>query len=177
MSELYEQIVSGRGKVETWMERIPGFKGYADNKARREADRMLREHIAGQLVSRINRFVAAERRLLDGGGLSWMSKTATMKGKLQHYRDRINTAAAGYSGFFAPIKLTPEKMEEIYAFDEAQVRYLDRFDTAIKAFDEAVTAKAGIDEALAVLDALTLEANEAFSLRDDVLTNLNKTLG
>jgi len=78
-----------------------------------------------------------------------------MKGKLQHYRDRINTAAAGYSGFFAPIKLTPEKMEEIY--DEAQVRYLDRFDTAIKAFDEAVTAKTGIDEALAVLDALTLK--------------------
>jgi len=35
MSELYEQIVSERSKTEGWLERIPGFKGYVDNKASR----------------------------------------------------------------------------------------------------------------------------------------------
>lgn len=174
MSDLYDRIISQRGGLENLVARIPGFRGYLDNKARREADRLLRDHLSDQFTSRINRFFDIEKALLDSSGLSYMSKTNNLKTRLQHFRDRIKTAAPGYSGFFDPIKVTPEDLERIYSFDEAMIRYVDQFDEALNTLSGAVSASSGIDEALTALDKLVTEANEAFTLRDDVLTGLSK---
>jgi len=176
MSELYDQIVSQRGSVERLIARIPGFRGYVDKGARRTADRMVRDQIADMLTQRIRRLVEIERKLLDDGGLSYMSKTQSVKTKLQTFHDRVSAAAPGYSGFAEAIKVGPEEMERLYSFDEALIRYNDKFDELLGALEQAVSASTGVDEAIAALDKLTLEANEAFSLREDVLTNINKSL-
>jgi hypothetical protein len=176
MSELYDRIVSQRGSLERLIMKIPGFQGYMDNKARRTADRMVREHVAGELSRRISRLVEIEKLLLEQGGLSSMSYTLSVKTKLQTFRDRVNAAAPGYSGALAEIKIGPEEMERLYSFDEALVRYVDQFDEALNKLAQAVNDKKGIEEALDSLDKLTIEANDALSLRDDVLTNLTKTV-
>jgi hypothetical protein len=176
MSELYDQIMNQRSGFEKWVGRLPGFEGYLDKKARRKADRMLRDHIADQLSQRINRLTQIEKRLLDNGGLSYMSRTNSVKTKLQTFRDRVATAAPGYSGPFEQIKIGPEQLDELYAFDEALIRYADQFDTALNTLSEAASSNTGIDEAINALDSLTVEANEAFSLREDVLTNLSKSI-
>jgi hypothetical protein len=176
MSDLYQQIVSQRGSFENILNRIPGFSGYLDRATRRTADRMLRDYIASQLTIRINRISDIERRLLDDGGLAYMSETRSAKDNLQTFRDRVSGAAPGYSGFMESVKVDSEELERIYAFDEALIRYLDQIDEAVKKLDDAATSKTGVDEAIRGLDQLTREANEAFSLRDDVLTNLDKSL-
>jgi len=104
-----------------------------------------------------------------------MSKTASIKTKLQTYHDRVKAAAPGYSGFMEAIKVGEDELNQLYSFDEAQVRYADRFDEALTALETAATKEA-IDGALAEFDALTIEANRAFDLREDVLTNLSKDL-
>ncbi len=177
MSELYDQIVSQKGRLQNLAERIPGFRGYLDNKARREADRMLRDYIADMLSIRINRFVEVEKQILKAGGMAYMSETSSAKTKLQTYHDRVKAAAPGYSGFFAMIDVTPDKLEALYSFDESQVRYVDKLDEAIAALSSAASANEGIDAAITAVDRLAIEANEAFSLREDVLTGLNKELG
>jgi hypothetical protein len=48
--------------------------------------------------------------------------------------------------------------------------------TALDAFEQSVSSNEGVDAALDALYDLTGEASEAFSLREDVLTNLNKSL-
>ncbi|CAG1000872.1 hypothetical protein ANRL2_04010 [Anaerolineae bacterium] len=174
MSELYDQIVSQRGSFEGLLARIPGFRGYIDKASRRTADRMIRDHIAGLLTQRVNRLAQLERRLLDDGGLSYMSKTSSVKTKLQTYRDRVKAAAPGYSGFMEAIKVEADDLERLYAFDEAQIRYADRFDEALTALETAITNGEGVDDAVAQLDALSIEANEAFSLRENVLTDLDR---
>ncbi len=176
MSDLYNQIVSQRGSIERLIARLPGFSGYVDKSTRRTADRMLRDHIADQLTQRINRFAQTERKLLDNGGLSYMSKTTNVKMKLQTYRDRVKAAASGYSGFGEAVKVDAEALERIYSFDEALIRYLDKFDEALNTFDQSVTGNEGVDAAISTLDSLTTEANEAFTLREDVLTNISKSL-
>lgn len=176
MSELYDRIVSQKGSLEKLIGRIPGFTGYLDNKARRTADRMLRDHIADELSRRIARLAEIEKGLLDNGGLSYMSKTSSAKSKLQHFRDLVKTAAPGYSGFMEAIRIGPDEMEKLYSFDEALISYADKFDGALDALAKAASDKTGINEAIASLDALTVEANDAFSLRDDVLTNLSKSV-
>jgi hypothetical protein len=105
-----------------------------------------------------------------------MSKTANVKMKMQTFRDRVAAAAPGYSGWGEAVKVGAEELERIYSFDEALVRYGDRFDEALNALDQSVSKNEGIDAALAELDSLTTEANEAFSLREDVLTNISKSL-
>jgi hypothetical protein len=176
MSDLYNQIVNQRGSFERLIARLPGFGGYVDKSTRRTADRMLRDHIADQLTQRINRFAQIERKLLDNGGFSSMSKTANIKMKLQTFRDRVKAAAPGYSGFGDAVKVGAEELERIYSFDEALIRYDDKFDEALNTFDTSVTSKEGVDAALDTLDSLTTEANEAFTLREDVLTNISKSL-
>jgi hypothetical protein len=176
MSDLYNQIVSERGSFERLLARMPGFRGYIDKGARRAADRMLRDHIADLLAQRVQRLTGIERKLLDGGGLSYMSKTASVKMKLQTFRDRVAAAVPGYSGWGESIKVDEEALERIYSFDEALIRYADKFDEALNTLETNVANKEGVDSALDALDALTTEANQAFSLREDVLTNLNKSL-
>jgi len=176
MSDLYNQIVGQRGSFERLVARMPGFGGYVDKSARRTADRMLRDHIADQFTQRINRLSEIEGKLLNGGGLSSMSKTANVKMKLQTFRDRVKTAAPGYSGFSEKIKVDAEALERLYNFDEALIRYCDKLDEALNTLDQNVTSNEGIDDAIAKLDGLATEANEAFTLREDVLTNLDKSL-
>lgn len=175
MSDLYDQIVSQRGAFERTLANIPGFRGYLDKAARRNADRMLRDYIVTLINQRIERFVRIERKVLDSdGGLSLMSKTSATKTRLQTYRDRLNAAVSGYSGFMEAVKVDSEEMEKLYSFDEAQIRYADQFSEKLDALDKAVDDKAGFTDALDALDQTIIEANEAFALREDVLLNLNK---
>ena len=174
MSELYDQIVSQRGSFERLLARIPGFRGYIDKAARRTADRMIRDHVADLLTQRIYKLVVLENRLLDNNGLSYMSKTTSVKTKLQTYRDRVKAAAPGYSGFMEAVKVDSEELERLYSFDEAQLRYADRFGEGLDALETAISNNEGIDDAIANLDQLTHEANEAFSMRETVLTDLDQ---
>ena len=176
MSELYDQIVNQRGSVEGLINRIPGFRGYMNRADRRAADRMLRDFIAGEIADRIQRLTNIEKAILDGGGLMLMSKTKSAKTKIQTYQDRVKAAAPGYAGFFAAIKIDEEELQRLYSFDEAQIRYVDTFDEALDQLDEAVKTQGDMETAVSNLDAVAVEANDAFNLREDVLTNLDKSL-
>lgn len=177
MSDLYEKIAGQRGGFEKLLVRIPGFRGYIEKASRRTADRMLRDYIARQLTARVDQLVQIERTLLSkDGGMSYMGKTSSVKTKLQTFRDRVKAAAPGYSGFMEALKVDEEMLDRLYAFDEAIARYADQFEEALSALQSAVDAGEGIESAIAALDSLTLEANEAFSLRENVLTDLDKSL-
>lgn len=176
MSDLYNQIISQRGSFERLVARIPGFRGYQDSQARRKADRMLRDHIAAQLEERVQAFTRIEKKILDKGGLAHMSRTREVKTKLQSYVDRVKAAAPGYRGLWSSVKIGPEELERIYSFDEAQIRYADRISAGLTDLDKAVDTDMNVDPPLDALYAIAVEAHQAFSLREDVLTNLDKSL-
>ncbi|HVO72359.1 MAG TPA: hypothetical protein VMT24_20060 [Aggregatilineaceae bacterium] len=172
MDDLYTRIVSQRGSTEKLFARLPGFRGYMELNARRQADRMMREHVADQLRQQLNRVATLEKSLLDAGGLSYMSKTRSAKTKLQTFIDRIATDAPGYSGFYDAVKIGPNDLAVIYAFDQALLDYEDKFKQKLDALQAAATKNEGIEQAIRDLDALTIEANEAYSLRENVLNKI-----
>jgi hypothetical protein len=174
MSELYERIVSERGTMENWISKVPGLRGYMDKGDRRTADRMIREYIAQQLEQRLDRFNNLEKQILKSGGMSLMSDTREAKTKFQSYISRVKAAAPGYSGLFAAVKVDEEALNRLYAFDEAQVRYIHQFDDKLDALEQAVQSGEGIEAAIQDLYNLAQEAMRAFELREDVLTNLDK---
>ncbi|MBC8170544.1 MAG: hypothetical protein H7X77_02690, partial [Anaerolineae bacterium] len=95
--------------------------------------------------------------------------------RLQLYRDKINTAAPKYDGMWAQMKIGTEELDKIYSFDEAQIRYVDQFDTALDEVETAIGTET-LGEAIEKIHTLASEAIDAFTLRDDVLTGLSKTL-
>ena len=173
MNDLHNMIVNAQGTLLGWMERVPGLKDYMDRAERRNADITLREYIATQLTMRLSRLEMLERSLLDAGGLAYMSKTREAKTKLQSYIDRVRATAPGYSGLFATTKIEANELDQLYAFDEAQVRYLDLFDQRLLDLEQAVQSQAGIEAALSGLYRQANEAMQAFQLREDVLTQLD----
>jgi len=172
MDDLYSRIVSQRGSAENLLARVPGFRGYMELNARRQADHLMREHVAGQLRQQLNRLSQIEKMLLDAGGLSYMSQTRSAKTKFQTFIDRIATDTPGYSGFFAAVKIGPQDLEVIYAFDQALLDYVLKFSEKLDALQEAAMKGDGVDAAIRDLDALTIEANEAYTLRDNVLMGI-----
>jgi hypothetical protein len=172
MTTLYDEIVSKRKGLERVMARIPGFKGYLERQARREADTMLREHITKMLKEQMQSLIAVEKKMLNSGGLAHATKTAEAKTKFQTFIDRIATAAPGYSGFFAAQKIGPEELEKIYAFDAAMLEYSERFREQIAQLSKQIDDKGDIDATTAMLTALATEANSAFTLRDNALTEI-----
>lgn len=172
MDDLYARIVSERGAIEKLVARLPGFGGYMEMSARRQADRLVREHVAEQLTLQIKRMAQIEKLLLDSGGLRYMSQTRSAKTKFQTFIDRIATDTPGYSGFFEAVKIGPDDLQVVYAFDLALLDYADQFKARLDALQEATLSGAGVDEAIRALDALTMEANEAYSLRDNVLKGI-----
>jgi hypothetical protein len=176
MSELYDRIVSQRGRLENIIAKIPGFKGYHEKEARRQADRMLRDYLSGELGQRVDRLVRLENRILNNIGMAPLTATRDAKTVMQHYADRVKTAAPRYDGMWATMKIGPEELDKIYSFDEAQVQYLDKFDDALEALEAAIGAPDTLDAAIEGLHAVATEAHDAFDLRDEVLTNLSKTV-
>jgi hypothetical protein len=172
MDDLYSRIVSQRGSTEKLFARLPGFRGYMELNARRQADRMIREHVADQLRQQLNRIATIEKDLLDAGGLSYMSKTRSAKTKFQTFIDRIASDAPGYSGFYDAVKIGPDDLAVVYAFDQALLDYVDKFKQKLDTLQDAATKNQGVDQAIRDLDALTIEANEAYSLRENVLKEI-----
>ena len=170
--DLYARIVRERGGMENLLARIPGFRGYMEKNARRQADRQIRDYVADKLRQQLDRLPTVEKALLDAGGLKYMSKTRSIKTKFQTFIDRVATDAPGYSGFFDALKVDMEDLAVVYAFDEALLDYGEAFGERLDAVQAASTSGGDIDAALSELDALTLEANQAYNLREDVLKGL-----
>ncbi len=174
-SNLYDRIVNQRGSFENLVSRIPllgkHIESYFDMSAQRDADRIVREHIASQLRAQVVRMADAENLILDSGGLRMMSKTRAEKDRLQTLADRIGTAAPGYA-FTGALKISHEQLADVFAFDEAMLRYVDQITAVVDKFVEAARTNADITGVLAELRAVVDEAAHAFDLRRDVINGL-----
>lgn len=176
--DLFARIVSQRGSWDDLLTRIPllgdEMEDYLNMSARRDADRIIRDHIAGLLKEQIARLAQIENTILDKGGLSYMSKTRSAKTKLQTLTDRIGTAAPGYA-ISGALRVGQEELAEVFAFDHAMLRYVDQIQATVDSLQSAAEASEGIDEAIDALEAVVQEADQAFSLRRELLSGLAKS--
>lgn len=171
-TDLYEKIVSERHGLERIIAKIPGFRGYKEMSARREADRMIRDHVVKLLKEQLTRLISAEKKMMKSGGLAAVGKSRDAKMKFQTYIDRINTAAPGYSGFYSANKIGPKDLEKVYAFDASLLDYVERFREQIDHLEKTIKEKGDLDASIDLLQSLAEEANSAFSMRDNVLTEI-----
>jgi hypothetical protein len=172
MSDFYQRIVDEHGGLEDLVRQIPGFKGYFEREDRREADRLLRDHIVRVFEERLVEFTQIQKRLVDAGGLMYMERVQGITTNLQTFIDRVNTAARGYAGVFDAIKVKEEELAQLYAFDNALLAYADRLGELLTSFGQAIDANEGVEGAIRTLEDFATEVNNVFKRRVEVIQNL-----
>jgi hypothetical protein len=70
------------------------------------------------------------------------------------------------------VKIGEDDLAVIYSFDAALLDYGDKFGAALTALDDAAKTNTGVEDKIRALDTLTIEANQAYDLRENVLTSI-----
>jgi hypothetical protein len=170
MTDLYEQIKGDRGRIESFIGKIPGYKGYKEKEMRREADKLLRDALARRLEEQWRRLPDVQKQLLSNVQIQWLDDVEGATMKLQLFIDRLKTATYGYAGFFDAVRVKEEELDKLYNFDLALDEHVGEITAAIDALSSAAMSKEGIGEAIAQLTGAATAANETFSRRRDVIT-------
>ena len=170
MTDLYEQISGERGRIESFIGKIPGYKGYKEKEMRRAADKLLRDALARRLEEQWRRLPDIQKQLLSSAQIQWLDDVEGATMKLQTFIDRLKTATYGYAGFFDAVRVKEDELDQLYNFDMTLTEQVDGIVAAVDALSSAVMSKEGVGEAIAQLNSAATTANETFSRRKDVIT-------
>ncbi len=169
VEDLNERVQRSQNKVEALMDKIPGIGGYQRKEKRRDADKLLRDHVARQLEEQLSRLANVQRTLTEAGDLSATLKLERAVTKLQVLIDRIKTASYGYAGLFDAVKVDEDVLDRLYQFDEAMLENLDELASRIAQLETA--ALSGGDTAVSTNELILLleKLNNTYSQRQDVI--------
>jgi len=169
IGDLRRRVTEALGGLERVVASIPGYKGYKDKELRREADRLLREHIARQLDEGRRKLTELQIQLLNSGHLRLTDDLERATMKLQILLDKLKTARYGYSGFFDAVKVKEEELDALYAFDETLLKEAAKAGEAITKLAQAIKANEGIEQAIAELTAVAQGLLDTFAKREEAI--------
>jgi len=170
MTDIFEQISGDRGRIESFLGKVPGYKGYKEKEMRREADKLLRDALARRLEEQWRRLPNVQKQLLNSGQILWLDDVEGATMQLQTFIDRLKTASYGYAGFFDAVRVKEDELDLLYNFDLALDDEVDEITAAVDQLTAAAMSKEGTGEAIVRLNSATAAANETFIRRKDVLT-------
>ena len=168
VGDLTEKIQASQGKLEALVAKIPGYAGYKKKEQRREADKLLRLHVAKQYEEQLAKLNQVQYDLTLQGRLRVLVTLERASMKLQLLIDRIKTASYGYAGLFDAVKVQEDELTKLYQFDEEMLSSVDALAGAIAAVAQRGETEDPSAEAGALVKLLE-ELNLTFSHRQDVL--------
>ncbi len=171
---LLDQVKDQMGGFEQLVAKIPGYKGYKEKELRREADKLLRDHIVNRLRTVKTQLDGLQQDLIGAGKFDLLDETGSAATQIQTFIDRVRTAAYGYGGLFDAVRVKEDDLDRVYEFDTALLGYADRIENAIG------NARAGIEgedarALILMVRDLAREANTTFDGRQDVLRGTAST--
>ncbi|MBI3287567.1 MAG: hypothetical protein HYZ68_05920 [Chloroflexi bacterium] len=163
-----------RGSQSAWerlVGAIPGYRGYKEKELRREADKLLRGHLARRFEEERDRLNALQVRLADRGQFQHLVSLERAVMKLQLLIDRLKTANYGYAGWFDAVKVHEGELDALYEHDRALMEGVDKVDQGITHM--AAATEEGVIVAVSEVLLETLdELNTYFSRRMDLILGL-----
>lgn len=167
--DLREKVTEALGGLEQLAAKIPGYQGYKEKEMRREADKLLREHLARQFEEQRQRLSELQKQLISSGQIGFLDDLENGTMKLQFLIDRLKTASYGYAGFFDAVKVKKKQLDALYEFDNALLDEVPKVAAAINKVSVAINTREEVAEAIADLVSTIQGVNEVFNKRQDVL--------
>ena len=174
MVDIRQTISGGKGWFERIASKIPLYKGYKQKEEAREADMLLRQHIAQQLADQLRAAEDVTSQLLTGPGLAQLDDMGQGNTRMQTLIDKVKTAAQGYAGLFDSIKVKEEELETLYQFDDSMLTKVDEIGEAISSIQVAIDESDSSKIAASVRRYVKTvsDASALFDQRKDVLLGL-----
>jgi hypothetical protein len=168
MADLFKKITDSRNLIEKIGAAIPGFKGYADRNSRRDADKLLRETVAGRFEQQWSRISGIQRDVINQGSIELVDDLEAAVVKIRTLVDRVRTASYGYAGFFDAVKINEPELAQLYQFDAS---LLDRAVQMAAAVDNVASSVGsdGMPAAVRNVAALAQDALDAFQGRNELI--------
>ncbi|MHB1294322.1 MAG: hypothetical protein ACYC4R_04910 [Anaerolineae bacterium] len=169
VKDLTEKVQASRSKFEDLVAKVPGYAGYKQKEERREADKLLRMHVARQYRGQLSRLDALQYSLTSKGNLTGMSALEPARTGLQLFIDRLETASYGYAGLFDAVKVDQAALDRLYDFDMALLDGVAKLDATLSNLNEAAASDSFTSSHAEGLVSQVDELNAAFGRRQDVL--------
>jgi hypothetical protein len=167
----YRDEVAGkrRGIIDWMMKYIPGYRGYAEKETRREADKLLREHLAGRLRQGKDMVKDARDKLVEESKLDDLDDVDRVDLIYENVVDRLGFASYGYAGFFDTVRVDEGALDRLYEFDEALAKGVDDVIAKTEAVKAAVSEGAGFKAPLDELKTELRAFNDKLDQRKDTI--------
>jgi len=170
MTDLRDRIRGAEDPMQRWLDWVPGFKGYRDRETRREADRLVRQYLAGLLAE-----CQAKARTVMGAPareakLGPMNALDSVGKRLEKLTDLIRYADSGYSGWFDAAKVKEAELDKLYDYDISLKQFIGDVDAAVAALAEMPEDK--LPEAIAGVQGSLDELEHMIRSREQVATDL-----
>jgi hypothetical protein len=140
-------------KLKNLVNKIPGYRGYAEKEARREADKELRMATSAAFSSQVTRITRVQEQLINNGDFGTVETLDRAISRLQHLADRIRVASYGFTGFFDDDVVDEVVLDRLYAFDLEMANGVEKVGDLIAKMGQS-TSSGAVDELLNLLDHL-----------------------
>lgn len=166
-----ETVQNSMSGFEELVKKIPGYKGYKEKEQRREADTILREHLARQCEGYWATMNDLKSQMLLGPAMSQLDEMGRCSRKLQTLIDKIKGAAQGYAGFFDAVKVKEEQLDALYDFDNDMLQQVDALEADVSGVQAALDTEDGIPKAVRALEKTIGSLLTTFDTRDEAVLN------
>jgi len=164
-----QTINDSMSSFEQLLQKIPGYSGYKEKELRREADTLLREHLARELQAQWAAMNDLKSQMLIGPAMSQLDDLGRVSRKLQTLIDKVKTAAQGYAGFFDAVKVKEEELDALYAFDQDMLARVDELTDGVGAVQTALDDGDSVAAVVRRLKKQVDELLDTFEKRRDVI--------
>jgi hypothetical protein len=174
MDDLRQSVSDHMGWFETLASKIPGYSGYKEKEMRREADGLLRQHVAGEFGEQLRRAEDVASQMLTGPGVAQLDDMGTGNTRLQTLIDKIETAAQGYAGFFDAVKIKEDELDMLYEFDHQMLLKVDELAASIDKVQATVDSgdSSGLASAVREYVATVTDTSALLDKRKDTILGL-----
>ena len=166
--DLRDVVTEGMSGFEKLVAKIPGYKGYKEKEMRREADKLLRDHIYGVLTEQRRRIEDVQSDL-GVEQIEYVEQIGKARRRLQTLADTVHTATYGYAGLFDAVKVKEEELDALYAFDDDLLvqshAIAESIDSLQAAIDNGESPKGAIRD---LTDTIT-QLQNLYNRRKDVI--------
>lgn len=170
MPDYRRRVKNSQGQFRQLMARLPGFKGYIEKEARREADKMLRDDIARKLDVQRSGLEKLSARYAQESNFAAVSALERVRMRLQTVTDKIKTGAYGYAGFFDAATVNEAELDALYEFDNGLLQQVDKLAAGLQALPDQLTEQKDPATALTAVSAAIDELSTTWMKRQDVIT-------
>jgi len=118
---------------------IPGFRGYQVREQRREADRIVRNHVYEVLESSRDSLMRCFQMLSNSRIAELMEPMNRLIAKLDRIAEKVNRAAYGYAGFFDSVRIDALQLEQMLIYDSQMMDMARKFAESASTFETGLS--------------------------------------